>query len=175
MSRCVTRCAESLTAQSIGPCHRLEPAVHSELLEDVLHVVADSGWAQTELCGEGLCIGPVRHEPHDLDLALGQAARSFITGPACPRGQRLDGLHQPPGRAAVSKHADSHGGVNCRHEDHADVDPDGLPNSRDGLRLEALSGIADLAPAPPFLTTTSEYLLGQPSHHVLRGPAENLF
>src|SRR5262245_7860220 len=105
MSRCVIRRAESSTARSVGPRHRLEPAVHSELLEDVLHVVANGGGAQTELCGEGPCVGPVRHEPQDLDLALGQAARSFITGAAGPCGQRLYGLHQRLGRAVVSKHA----------------------------------------------------------------------
>src|SRR5262245_62074177 len=175
MSRCVIRRAESSTARSVGPRHRLEPAVHSELLEDVLHVVANGGGAQTELCGENLCVGPVRHEPQDLDLALGQAARSLITGAAGPCGQRLYGLHQRPGRAVVSKHAHAHGGIDRRHRDHAEVDPDGLPNLRQGLRLEALDRLADLAPTPPLLTTTGEYLLGQPSDHLLRGPAEDLF
>ena len=65
----------------------LQAAVHAELAQDVLHVIADGGRAHVQPLGDGLAVTSGSDEPEDLELATGELDGGLRAGRG--RGQSL--------------------------------------------------------------------------------------
>src|SRR5262245_31032944 len=96
-------------AVPVGQGHRLEAAVHVELAEDVLHVIADRGRAHVQSLGEHLRIGSGGHEPQDLKFSLGQAAETLTAGRPDGHELRPGTLQELSYRRDVTEQMDDHG------------------------------------------------------------------
>ena len=81
--RCLSSLLPAGEAVSPRPGHQARPAVHVEL-RHTWSRCCFSRWARYDQAAGDLLVGePLGHEPHDVDLALGQAAEVFCGRRRC--------------------------------------------------------------------------------------------